>query len=166
MAKNLVDAGYAVRVFDVSSDAVKACVEFGAEAASSPASAAEGAATVVTMLPNSSHVQDAVTGRNGILQTAAEGTLIIDSSTIDPDVTRSLAAEAEEKKCGLIDAPVSGGVGGAEAGTLTFMVGDPKKTSTDARKCSMSWGVTSCTAEELGRARSPSCATIWCLVSP
>ena len=127
MAKNPVDAGYSVRVFDVSSDAVQRCVDFGADAAASPAHAADGAATVVTMLPNSSHVQDAVTGRNGILQTAAEGTLIIDSSTIDPDMTRSLAAVAEEKKCDLIDAPVSGGVGGAEAGTLTFMVGGAEK---------------------------------------
>ena len=123
MAKNLVEAGYAVRVFDVSSDAVNECVAFGAEAASSPASAAEGASTIVTMLPNSSHVRDAVIGRNGVLQTAMPGTLIIDSSTIDPDVTRSLAKEAKARQCSLIDAPVSGGVGGAEAGTLTFMVG-------------------------------------------
>jgi 3-hydroxyisobutyrate dehydrogenase len=78
---------------------------------------------VITMLPAGQHVRDTYFGANGIIENANAGTLLIDSSTIDVETARVVAAAAEKKGLLMIDAPVSGGVGGASAGTLTFMCG-------------------------------------------
>jgi len=98
-------------------------VELGARGAASPAEAARGADAVVTMLPSSPHVRDCYAGAGAVFEAARKGALIVDSSTIDPGVSRELAAAARARGLRMLDAPVSGGVGGAEAGTLTFMVG-------------------------------------------
>jgi len=78
---------------------------------------------VITMLPAGEHVRDVYTGPGGVLEAAAPGTLLIDSSTIDVATARAVTQAAADKGFDMLDAPVSGGVGGAEAGTLTFMVG-------------------------------------------
>jgi 3-hydroxyisobutyrate dehydrogenase len=85
------------------------------------------------MLPAGQHVRDTYLGANGIIENANAGTLLIDSSTIDVETSRAVAAAAEKKGLLMIDAPVSGGVGGATAGTLTFMVGGPEAVFAKAR---------------------------------
>ncbi len=122
-ARNLLKAGHDVRAFDLSAQALKAAVESGAKAASSAADAAAGTDCVITMLPASQHVRGVYLDQGGILSVAKKGALLIYSSTIDIDSTRTVAAAAEKAGFAFLDAPVSGGVGGAEAGTLTFMCG-------------------------------------------
>jgi len=123
MAANLVQAGHRVIVQDISADAVARAVALGAEAASDIRAAAVGAEAVITMLPSGKEVRGVYLGADGILSSAAPGTVFIDCSTIDVRTAREVAAEAASAGFAMVDAPVSGGVGGAEAGTLTFMVG-------------------------------------------
>jgi 3-hydroxyisobutyrate dehydrogenase len=123
MARNLVKHGHTLTVFDVVPDLVQRLTEIGAVAAPTPADVVRGAEVVVTMLPASQHVRSVYLGKDGVLAGAAPGTLLIDSSTIDPHAAREVAAAAAQSGLTLLDAPVSGGTGGAEAGTLTFMVG-------------------------------------------
>lgn len=124
MAKNLVKNGHSVVGFDVNKSSVDKFVAGGAgRGAASPKEVAQSASVVVTMLPSSPHVQQVYEGANGVFEGIKSGALLIDSSTIDPLVARKLSAAAQTKGVSLLDAPVSGGVGGAEAGTLTFMVG-------------------------------------------
>ena len=123
MAANLVQAGHRVIVQDISADAVARAVALGAEAASDIRAAAAGAEAVITMLPSGKEVRGVYLGADGILSSAAPGTVFIDCSTIDVRTAREVAAEAASAGFAMVDAPVSGGVGGAEAGTLTFMVG-------------------------------------------
>lgn len=133
MAANLIKAGHEVSGFDMSADALKRLGAKGGAQAKSAADAVNGAEVVVTMLPAGRHVRAVYTGENGILAAAAKGTLFIDSSTIDVQSARDVAAAAEAAGMAMIDAPVSGGVGGAEAGTLTFMVGGPAQAFARAR---------------------------------
>ncbi|MCT8973031.1 3-hydroxyisobutyrate dehydrogenase [Microbaculum marinisediminis] len=138
MAANLVKAGHAVQGFDLSEDAKARLAEAGGTPCGSAADAVSGAEVVVTMLPAGRHVEavylgDAQSGEGGLIAAAAKGTLFIDSSTIDVATARKVAAAAEAAGMGMIDAPVSGGVGGAQAGTLTFMVGGPEAAFDQAR---------------------------------
>ncbi|KAK1304229.1 hypothetical protein QJS10_CPB11g01757 [Acorus calamus] len=135
MASNLIDAGFELVVHDINCEAMKKFVEKGVPTKETPLQLAESSDVVITMLPSSSHVLDVYTGSNGLLHGGPflRPWLFIDSSTIDPQTSRSLSATIS--KCTLekikgsigtpvmLDAPVSGGVPGAEAGTLTFMVG-------------------------------------------
>lgn len=123
MALNLVKAGHKLTVFDLSADAVAKLVDVGASAASTAADVVKGAEFVVTMLPAGTHVKSVYLGEEGLLAAAGKGTLFIDSSTIDVPTAREVIAAADAAGMQMVDAPVSGGVGGAEAGTLTFMVG-------------------------------------------
>ena len=130
MVSNVLAAGHEVVAFDVSAAALDAAASKGAHAAASAREVGERASAIVTMLPSSPHVRQVVCGEGGLLEGAAEREggpplLLIDSSTIDPNVSREVAAEVAARCDGarMVDAPVSGGVGGAEAGTLTFMVG-------------------------------------------
>jgi len=123
MAANLVKKGFTVTAFDMNPAAVKAAAEVGAAAAASAAEAVAGADLVITMLPSSPHVESAFTGDGGVLMAARKGTLLVDMSTIDPAVTRRLAAAAAERGLRFVDAPVSGGVPRATDGTLAIMVG-------------------------------------------
>lgn len=120
MARNLVKAGHEVVVFDIVPAAVEELVSAGAKAGFSAASTAQGADFVVTMLPAGDHVRDAWLGQGGLAKAARPGAVLLDCSTIDVATARDVAAAAGHP---FLDAPVSGGVMGAEAGTLTFMVG-------------------------------------------
>src|SRR5579864_3916682 len=123
MAHSLLKAGHSLTVYDLSQRAVQHMVDAGAEAAVSPRAAVKDAEYVVTMLPASIHVRNVLTGPDGILAGVAPGVAIIDSSTIDPASVKEFASLAAAQGNLFVDAPVSGGTGGAAAGTLTFMVG-------------------------------------------
>ena len=124
MAHNLLKAGHQLTVFDLSASAVEGLVKAGASAAKDVASlAASDAQVVITMLPAAHHVKGVYLGENGLLSQIDKGVLLIDSSTIDPMSAREVATAAAAQGNPMIDAPVSGGTGGATAGTLTFMVG-------------------------------------------
>lgn len=123
MALNLVKNGHALKVYDVVPAAVQKLVEAGASAASSIAHASQAVDFVVTMLPAGNFVKDVCLGEQGVFAHAQPNTLVIDCSSIDVETSRQLAHTAREAKLNMVDAPVSGGVLGAQAATLTFMVG-------------------------------------------
>lgn len=125
MMRNLLKAGHKIKAYDVVAASVQAAAEAGAATVASPAEAAKGVDAVVTMLPAGQHVRQVYLGEGGVIAAAAKGTLLIDSSTIDVESARVVAKAAADAGHEMVDAPVSGGVGGAEAGTLTFMVGGP-----------------------------------------
>lgn len=124
MASNLLEAGHQLSVFDLSQVAVDSLVSAGAASASSvQAIAAMDCELIISMLPAAKHVKAVYLGADGLLAHAQPGVRLIDSSTIDPLSAREVAAAAERQSNPMLDAPVSGGTGGAIAGTLTFMVG-------------------------------------------
>jgi 3-hydroxyisobutyrate dehydrogenase len=123
MAQNLIQAGHALQGFDMRHDQVLALTASGGQAAASVEAAVSGAEVVITMLPAGPEVRDVYLRRDGVLAAAGAGTLLIDCSTIDVATARDVAAAADKKGLAMVDAPVSGGVAGAEGGTLTFMVG-------------------------------------------
>ncbi|MEY2196537.1 2-hydroxy-3-oxopropionate reductase [Neobacillus sp. BF23-41] len=123
MALNLIKAGFSLTVNDLNQEAVHQVVEAGAVAAHSAKEVAENSDVIITMLPASKHVEEVVLSENGILAGAKAGSVIIDMSSITPEVSRELAAAAAEKGVGMLDAPVSGGEPKAIDGTLAIMVG-------------------------------------------
>lgn len=123
MARNLLGAGHEVAGYDLSQAALDALVEAGGTAAADPGAAVADVGIVVTALPAARHVKSVYCGQGGILDAAARGTVFIDCSTIDVTSAREVIAEAEERGQMMVDSPMSGGIGGATAGTLTFMVG-------------------------------------------
>lgn len=123
MAANLIKAGHAVSGFDVNEDAGARLAAGGGTKAQSIAEACKDAEVVITMLPAGEHVREVYLGEGGVLAAVAPATLLIDSSTIDVQTARQAAQAARERGLAMIDAPVSGGVAGAQAATLTFMVG-------------------------------------------
>lgn len=127
MAKNLIQAGHDVVGFDLSEEAIIDLCALGATGAVSVSDAVSGADVVVTMLPNGAIVKSIYGGEDGILANAASGALLIDSSTISVDDAREVNASAKSAGFDMLDAPVSGGVAGAAAGTLAFMVGGADK---------------------------------------
>ena len=127
MARNLIKAGHNLKVFDLSEEAVNFVVQSGAKRAVSVQDAAKGVDFVVTMLPVGANVRSVFLGE-GIIAAADAGTVLIDSSTIDVDSARAVHAAAAERGFAMLDAPVSGGVAGADAATLTFMCGGDKVT--------------------------------------
>ena len=123
MAKNLVQAGHRVKGFDIVPAAVEAAKANGVEATADARAAALGVDVVISMLPAGAHVHGAYMGPDGLIAAVADGTLLIDCSTIDVATARAVHEAASGKGLAMLDAPVSGGVAGAEGGTLTFMVG-------------------------------------------
>ena len=123
MATNLAKAGHEVRALDISKEAIARAVEAGCVGAANAKDAVEKADVVVTMLPAGAHVKMVYGGEDGVFNYAQKGTLFLDCSTIDVASAREVIASADHKGFEMIDAPVSGGVGGAAAGTLTFMCG-------------------------------------------
>lgn len=133
MAINLIKAGYHVTAFDLVESALAHFVSEGGARADSAIDAVKGVDVVISMLPASKHVEGLYLGDDGLLSHIAAGTLVIDSSTIAPESARKVATAAVERNIPMIDAPVSGGVGGAVGGTLTFIVGGPSSALEAAR---------------------------------
>lgn len=127
MVKNLIKAGNELVVFDVVKDNVAIAVKDGARAAASCKAVAEECAIIVTMLPNSPHVKTVVMGKDGVLEGAKSGTILIDMSSIAPLASQEIAKACAAKGVKMIDAPVSGGEPKAIDGTLSIMVGGDKK---------------------------------------
>lgn len=123
MAINLVKAGFNTSVFDLSAQAVVDVVEHGASTGNSAKEVVSDADVIVSMLPAGKHVEALFIGDDGLISHIKAGALVIDSSTIDVATVKKVATALEAQGIAFIDAPVSGGVGGATAGTLSFMVG-------------------------------------------
>src|SRR5712692_2071197 len=123
MAQNLIKAAHAVSGFDVSEYATERLATGGGTRASSVSDACKDVEIVITMLPAGEQVRDVYLGDDGVSAAAAAGALLIDCSTIDVETARDVAQAAAGRGLAMLDAPVSGGVAGAEAATLTFMVG-------------------------------------------
>ena len=133
MAQNLLRAGHAVAGFDLNAETSERLTTSGGTRANSAAEACRDAEIVITMLPAGEHVRDVYLGDAGVLAAAAPATLLIDSSTIDVETSRAVAQAAEGRGLPMVDAPVSGGVAGAQAATLTFMVGGSSEAFERAR---------------------------------
>ena len=128
MAINLVKTGHQVCVFDLSASAVKQVVEQGATTQNSASECVKGAEFVISMLPAGKHVEAVYLAPNtGLINYIEQGSIVIDSSTIDATTSQKVAKALAEKEIDFVDAPVSGGVGGAIAGTLSFMVGGSER---------------------------------------
>lgn len=125
MAQNLIKAGHELTVFDVSETALSNLKSKGASVANTLVELAQNSniELIITMLPAAQHVKSVYLGVNGILENVSKGVALVDSSTIDPQTSREVASLAMQQGNPMLDAPVSGGTGGAQAGTLTFMVG-------------------------------------------
>jgi len=123
MAANLVKAGHQVTGYDIVPSALAAFAAAGGRAAASAAEAVAAGEVVITMLPAGPQVRQVYLGSDGIIAKAKKGALLIDCSTIDVETARLVAEEAKKAGFEMLDAPVSGGVMGAQGGTLTFMVG-------------------------------------------
>lgn len=133
MARNLLKAQEQVTAFDLNAAALKPVVEAGAKQAATALAAVAGADIILTMLPAGSHVRSVYLDDASVLSAARKDALLIDCSTIDIDSARAVHAAAEQKGFDFLDAPVSGGVGGAEAGTLAFMCGGSDKAFARAK---------------------------------
>ena len=123
MARNLLKSGHLLVVYDLAQRSLDALTCAGATRATSAKHAAGEAELVITMLPSSPDVRAAYLGADGVLAGVRGGVPLIDCSTIDPGSAREIASIAAQRANPMADAPVSGGTGGAETGTLTFMVG-------------------------------------------
>jgi 3-hydroxyisobutyrate dehydrogenase len=133
MAENLLKAGHAVAGFDLNEDAVARLAAVGGMPAHSIGEACASADAVITMLPAGEHVREVYLGAGGVPGAVAPTTLLIDSSTIDVETAREVAQAAQARGLAMVDAPVSGGVAGAQAATLTFMVGGSDEAFARAR---------------------------------
>jgi 3-hydroxyisobutyrate dehydrogenase len=142
MAQNLIKAGHQVEGVDVNPAAVAKLQAAGGVAVDMHGVAAARADAVITMLPAGKQVREVYLGPGGVVESANEGTLLIDCSTIDVETARAVAAAAEAKGLLMLDAPVSGGVGGATAATLTFMVGGSTQAFTRAESILQKMGKT------------------------
>ena len=133
MLRNLVKKGFQVVAWDVVPAALHAAAQLGATRAGSIRETAAVADVVITMLPSSANVEAAYLGEGGIVEGAEPGRLCVDMSTIDPGTSQRVAARLKERRLRFLDAPVSGGVGGAVAGTLAIMVGGDAGDLEEAR---------------------------------
>ena len=123
MAKNLVEAGYTVTVFDLDAGAIEEAQEFGASPASTGAEVAAQSDIIITMVPDSPHVEAAIAGNGGIIDGIRAESVVIEMSTILPETGKRMAELLAEKGADFVDAPVTGGVAGAEAGSMSILVG-------------------------------------------
>ena len=134
MAKNLLDAGYDLVVYNRTREKTEELASEGATVAGSPKEVAERSDVIITMLPDSPQVEEVLAGEEGVLEGVSEGALIVDMSTISPVVTEELSEKAQEKGASMLDAPVSGGDVGAIEGTLSIMVGGNEEDFERARE--------------------------------
>jgi 3-hydroxyisobutyrate dehydrogenase len=133
MAQNLIKAGHPVCGYDVSAAALDRFSAAGGIAVRSLDVASMGVDLVITMLPAREQVREVYLGQGGVLASAAPGTLLVDCSTVDVETARAVAAAATVNELDMLDAPVSGGVAGAQAATLTFMIGGSDKAFARAK---------------------------------
>jgi 2-hydroxy-3-oxopropionate reductase len=134
MAKNLIKAGHELVVYDVIKENVENMVAAGAKAATSPKAVAAECKLIITMLPNSPHVKTVVMGENGVLEGAAEGTILVDMSSIAPNASQEIEKACAAKGVKMIDAPVSGGEPKAVDGSLSIMVGGDEEVFNEVRE--------------------------------
>jgi len=142
MARRLVAAGYEVIGFNRSPARAELFVAAGGSSVNSIGAAVEGADIVITMLPDSPDVESVIFGAGGVLEHAAPGSVIIDMSTIRPEVSRRVAEQAREREIAVLDAPVSGGEQGAIRGELSIMVGGEQAVYDDALPVLRAMGTT------------------------
>jgi L-serine 3-dehydrogenase (NAD+) len=133
MARNLLKAGHDLRVFDLVPAAMQELATEGAQATTNALEAVTGTKVVISMLPASRHVEGLYLGADGLLAALQPGTLVLECSTIAPEIARKVHQAARERGIELLDAPVSGGTAGAAAGTLTFMIGGAADVLAKAR---------------------------------
>jgi 3-hydroxyisobutyrate dehydrogenase len=123
MSVNLVKAGYDVTVFDIRREAMEYPMQFGAKLGSSPSDIAQQSDIILTSLPSTDALEDVVLGEHGMIKSVRCGSILIDTSTVSPSTIQKIALVMKEQEVHVLEAPVSGGVKGAKAGTLTIMVG-------------------------------------------
>jgi 2-hydroxy-3-oxopropionate reductase len=128
MAKNLLKTGYNLIVYDIDSEAVRELVKAGAKEGKSSQDVASQSEVIITMLPNSPEVKEAVLGKKGAIYGAKAGTIYIDMSSIAPSTSKEVSEKLRQKGVAMLDAPVSGGEPKAIEGTLAIMVGGPQET--------------------------------------
>lgn len=150
MAKNLIKAGYDIKVFDIKEEPVKELAGLGAQTATTPAEIGATCEVIITMLPNSQHVISVVTGANGVLEQVKPGTILIDMSSISPVVSKELYAKAAEKGVEMLDAPVSGGEPKAIDGTMSIMVGGKAEVFESVKDILLSMGGSAILIGEIG----------------
>jgi 3-hydroxyisobutyrate dehydrogenase len=154
MARNLLKAGQSVTGYDVDSAACDRFANAGGVAATAIEMVCMGSEFVITMLPAGKDVREVYLTRGGVLASAQSGTLLIDASTVDVETAKAVAAAAQVNELAMVDAPVSGGVAGAEAGTLTFMVGGSEAAFLQARPILETMGTTIVHAGEAGHGQA------------
>lgn len=150
MAANLIKAGYSLWVYDIRKEAVETLVKIGAREGSSPKEVAAKSELIITMLPDSPQVEEVILGTNGVLSGAKSGSLIIDMSSIAPKTAIKIAAEAELKGIGMLDAPVSGGEPKAIDGSLSIMVGGKEEYFDQAKEILLNLGASVLLMGEIG----------------
>jgi len=133
MAMNLIRAGFTLIVWNRTRSKMNDLLKMGATGAESPRDVAERSDVIITMVSDSPDVEAVVLGKDGVIEGASKGQLVIDMSTISPEATRRIAAALAEKGVGMLDAPVSGGEIGAREGTLSIMVGGPRERFEEAQ---------------------------------
>ena len=133
MATNLIKAGFIVTTWNRTRSKMNDLIGVGAAAADSPREVAEKSDIIVTMVSDSPDVESVILGQNGVIEGSRKGQLVIDMSTISPDVTRNIAAKLSEKGVDMLDAPVSGGEAGARDAALSIMVGGPRTRYEEAQ---------------------------------
>lgn len=150
MATRLINAGYPLSVFDIRPDAMVDLASLGAQKGESPSEVASRSEVIITMLPDSPHVEEAILGNKGVLVGALPGSLIIDMSSIAPKIAVKIAGKAAEKGIEMLDAPVSGGEPKAIDGTLSIMVGGKETVFEQAREILLCMGASALLMGEIG----------------
>jgi len=150
MAKNLLKAGHQLVVYDILDAPVSELVQAGAAAASSPKDVASRCEFIITMLPNSPHVKEAILGKNGVIEGAKPGSVLVDMSSIAPLASREVAAELAGKGIEMLDAPVSGGEPKAIDGTLAIMVGGKEAVFEKVKDVLLKMGASAVLCGEIG----------------
>jgi 2-hydroxy-3-oxopropionate reductase len=150
MAKNLLKAGYELVVYDIIAAPVKEVVTAGAKAGTSPKDVATKSDVIITMLPNSPHVKEAILGKNGVIEGIKQGSIVVDMSSIAPLAAQEVAAELAKKGVEMLDAPVSGGEPKAIEGTLAIMVGGKAEVFEKVKPILLKMGASAVLCGEIG----------------
>lgn len=150
MSKNLIKAGYELIVFDINKIAVDELAKMGAQSGTSGRDVASKSDIVITMLPNSPHVKEAVLGEEGILKGLKKGSILIDMSSIAPKASKEIEKECAEKGVKMLDAPVSGGEPKAIDATLSIMVGGDKQIFESVKDILLKLGASAVYCGEIG----------------